>query len=138
MLTGCSPTGTQTAGAAPWAVLGDVATARDFCPELVDALDHLDSVLMELVESDDPALHPDAAIAARKVAVILPKAEFEGAEIGGVEDQWFHRAHGAARVFFTIAEGPKDKYSDEELGEALRSISGWLENSRRECTAGAA
>ena len=97
-LLGCSPAGTETGGSAPLALSGGVATARDFCPELVDALDHLDSVILETVESDDAALLAEVAIAARKVAVILPTAEFEGAEIGSEEDQWFHRAHEAARV----------------------------------------
>jgi len=138
MLSSCSPIGPQTSGAGTLPSSGDVVTARDFCPELVDALDHLDSVILETVESDDDALLPEVAIAARKVAVILPTAEFEGAEIGSEEDQWFHRAHEAARVLFTILEGPKDEYSDEELDEAIENISGWLENSRRECTAGVA
>ena len=132
-LLGCSAAGPETGGAAPLALSGDVANARDFCPELVDALDHLDSVILETVESDDAALLPEVAIAARKVAAILPTAEFEGAEIGGEEEQWFHRAHEAARVLFTVLEGSKDEYSDEELDEAVRNISGWLENSRREC-----
>ena len=135
---GCSPAGPETGGSAPVATSGDVATARDFCPELVDALDHLDSVILETVESDDAALLAEVAIAARKVAVILPSAEFEGAEIGSEEDQWFHRAHEAARVLFTVLEDPKDEYSDEELDEAMKNISGWLENSRRECAAGGA
>ena len=88
---------------------------------------------MQMAESDDRSLMPEAAIAARKVALILLTAEDDGVEIDSVEDVWFIRAHEAARVFFTIAEGPEDEYSEDELAEALEDVFGWLHNARREC-----
>ena len=132
-LLGCSPAQYPLEPSVAVAPAVGAPTAKDYCPQVIYAIDNLDELLMQMAESDDRSLMPEAAIAARKVALILLTAEYDGVEIDSVEDVWFIRAHEAARVFFTIAEGPEDEYSEDELAEALEDVFGWLHNARREC-----
>ena len=132
-LLGCSPAQYPLEPLVDPDVPAEVLTAKEYCPALIDSLDDLEEAVLKMVDAGDQSLRPDAAVAARKVALVLLTAEHEGTETDGVENVWFIRAHQAARVFFTIVEAPEDEYSEDEIAEALENVFGWLDNARWEC-----